>query len=129
MASLSPPPTRWIKVNCDAAVGNSIAGLGVVVRDCLGRPLMVAGKRMFSVAADMMEVQAILLAFDLLRGSLPQYRAVEIQSDSMMALQVARDMVNNPNGEGVLAITLQYVRDMEALRFSHILREGNGPAN
>ncbi|KAG0457820.1 hypothetical protein HPP92_022685 [Vanilla planifolia] len=90
---------------------------------------MVAGKRMFSVAADMMEVQAILLAFDLLRGSLPQYRAMEIQSDSMMALQVARDMVNNPNGEGVLAITLQYVRDMEALRFSHILREGNGPAD
>ncbi|KAG0471343.1 hypothetical protein HPP92_015889 [Vanilla planifolia] len=90
---------------------------------------MVAGKRMFSVAADMMEVQAIIMAFDLLREFLPQYRAVEFQSDSMTALQVARDMVTKPSGEGVLAVTLQYVKAMEALRFSHIHREGNEPAD
>ncbi|KAG0488665.1 hypothetical protein HPP92_007476 [Vanilla planifolia] len=43
-----PPPTGWIKVNCDAAVGENTAGLGLVIRDSMGRPLLVVGKRIFS---------------------------------------------------------------------------------
>ncbi|KAG0493464.1 hypothetical protein HPP92_004458 [Vanilla planifolia] len=66
-----PPPTGWIKVNCDAAVGDCIAGLGLVVKDCIGRSLLVAGKRVFSQATDMMEVQAMLKALNMLRVSFP----------------------------------------------------------
>ncbi|KAG0452169.1 hypothetical protein HPP92_026102 [Vanilla planifolia] len=76
-----------------------------------------------------MEVQAIMMAFDLLREFLPQHRAVEFQSNSMAALLEARDMVTKPSGEGMFAVSLQYVRAMEACRFSHIHREGNEPAD
>ncbi|KAG0478587.1 hypothetical protein HPP92_013306 [Vanilla planifolia] len=120
-----PPPTGWIRVNCDAAVGDLVAGLGVVVRDCLGRPLLVAGRRMLSQAVDMMETQALLMVLDMIRDLLPLYRAVELQSDSMMAIQEVRKLMSLTPGSGVFAATIQYASGVEAVRFLHILRDGN----
>ncbi|KAG0500607.1 hypothetical protein HPP92_000679 [Vanilla planifolia] len=124
-----PPPTGWIKVNCDAACGLHSAGIGVVVRDHMGKPLLAMGRRFVSQASEAMEVQAILEAFHLLRRSLPQYRAVEMQTDCMTAMLTVRKLITSAPETGPLAEIIRCARELDALTITHIYREGNEPAD
>ncbi|KAG0468530.1 hypothetical protein HPP92_017858 [Vanilla planifolia] len=80
-------------------------------------------------AMDMMEAQALLMALDMLRESLPLYRAMEFQTDSMSALQVVREMISHPPVVGAFTEVIQFARGLEAVWFTHILRNGNTPAD
>ncbi|KAG0456856.1 hypothetical protein HPP92_024644 [Vanilla planifolia] len=62
-----PPPAGWIKTNYDAAVGDDLVGVGFIIRDHGGKPLLVRGRRFFSYSCEAMEVQAILEALDVVR--------------------------------------------------------------
>ncbi|KAG0456585.1 hypothetical protein HPP92_024373 [Vanilla planifolia] len=74
-----PSPAKWILINCDAAVGNDIAGVGIVIRDHLGKPLRIVGKRFISHACEAMDTLAILEALNVVKQSFSESPAVEIQ--------------------------------------------------
>ncbi|KAG0484223.1 hypothetical protein HPP92_008302 [Vanilla planifolia] len=81
-----PPLVGWIKINCDAVVGDDIAGIGFIIRDHWGRPLLMVGKSFFSRSCEAMEVQAILETLDAVRYTFSELHAMEVQTDSVSAL-------------------------------------------
>ncbi|KAG0466065.1 hypothetical protein HPP92_017645 [Vanilla planifolia] len=100
-----------------------------MLMDFLGKPIWVLGKRVLSQACVAMEVQAMLEAFKLLKDSLIQYRVVEIQTNSMLALSEVRKIISNPPEVGPLAEVIAYARCLDGLRITHIYREGNAAAD
>ncbi|KAG0460917.1 hypothetical protein HPP92_020866 [Vanilla planifolia] len=125
-----PPPVGWIKINYDAAVGDDFAGIGFIIRDHRGRPLLVVGKRFFSRSCEAMEVQAILEALDVVRHTFFElHAAVEVQTDSMFLLQEVHNLLEQPPMGGFFSATIEHARSLSALRIEHVHREGNAPAD
>ncbi|KAG0497240.1 hypothetical protein HPP92_001931 [Vanilla planifolia] len=60
---------------------------------------------------------------------LKDYPAVEIHTDSTYALHEGMQRVRYPLEDGIVSDALHYVRKMPAFRFTHVLREGNAPAD
>ncbi|KAL5546863.1 hypothetical protein UlMin_006550 [Ulmus minor] len=78
--SWHPSPSRWIKINSDAAIGEDVAVISCVARDDLGSTLCCKSKRLGSSLPHFAEGLAVELAIEMACNA--RWPAVVFKSDS-----------------------------------------------
>ncbi|KAK8647508.1 hypothetical protein V6N13_121243 [Hibiscus sabdariffa] len=87
----SPPPSNFIKVNCDASFDSSkkLAGLAAVARNCHGKIVDGINAQVHSSSAHVAECLALRLGSSLIRQH--SWQNVQVESDCKIAI----DMINH----------------------------------
>ncbi|XP_020692156.2 uncharacterized protein LOC110106564, partial [Dendrobium catenatum] len=126
------PPPGWVKFNVDASLQqSSITGLGVVVRDHLGRLVVAAGTRVEQWDTTTAEIMAALSIKDLIEQWMTELEGIIIEGDCRNALrwlQASFDRRNKmhlqPEGPD-----LTFLLDFKQVLFQYVPRLSNAPAD
>ncbi|XP_075663293.1 uncharacterized protein LOC142632853 [Castanea sativa] len=127
----SPPPRTLFKINVDGVVAkaNKKAGVGVIVRDDLGR-VEAALCRNLNAPLGPIEIESKAIEARLLFAQDIGIQDIVVESDSLIMAQVLNGTLALPSA--VLAV-VQGIMDLSKgfhrVEFSHVKRHGNRPAH
>ncbi|KAL0906162.1 hypothetical protein M5K25_024632 [Dendrobium thyrsiflorum] len=129
--SWCPPPSNWLKVNIDGACRNNYkAGIGVMVRDYLGKVLVAAGKSLLHWDVAFIELQSIGLLRQVLNEEMLGASGVIIEGDNQASLnwlkkniELGRWRYNN------LDFDVSFIRDFHHVIINFMPRRFNRAAD
>ena len=126
----SPPPPSLYKVNVDAATLKDIGatGIGVVIRDSLGKVAAVLCKKL-DASLGPLEAESKALEASILFVQCSGCSAVVLEGDSLILINALAGSSPSPSGvasviQGILELCLGFSQ----IQFSHVKRQGNVPA-
>lgn len=125
------PPDGFVKINVDGAIFEDIkkAGVGVILRDAIGRVVMAATKR-----EDDVDEVATIEALAILRGQqlcMPLgICKLVIESDSLLLVQELQASSDSlANAGNIIAEVRQLLSRFQEVQIQHVNRLGNSVAH
>ncbi|XP_020694687.1 uncharacterized protein LOC110108400 [Dendrobium catenatum] len=91
-----PPPTKWIKLNVDAALNNNYsAGIGGVIRDCKGRFLFAFGIKTLHWDISSLKLEALLSIKKFTQECMYKAKGIIIEGDNYNVMKHIQDILKN----------------------------------
>ncbi|KAL0011877.1 hypothetical protein SO802_006985, partial [Lithocarpus litseifolius] len=126
-----PPPRNVFKVNVDAAVfaQHRAVGIGVIVRDDLGRIEAALSKRL-DAPLGAVEAEAMAYETGLIFAKDIGIQEVVIEGDSLIIHRALSDESKSPSSVSAIVQGMQELgEDFRKIEFSHVRRQGNKVAH
>ncbi|XP_028548291.1 uncharacterized protein LOC114578897, partial [Dendrobium catenatum] len=126
------PPPGWAKFNVDASMQQStVTGLGVVVRDHLGRLLVAAGSKIEHWDITTAEIMAALSIKDIMEPWMTELDGIIIEGDCRNAIRWLQGSFDRRNRlhlhtEGH---DLTFLLEFKQVLFQFVPRASNAPAD
>ncbi|XP_028554354.1 uncharacterized protein LOC114580563 [Dendrobium catenatum] len=126
------PPLKWLKVNFDASLlPSNRAGLGIVVRDDLGRLIVAASKMIEHWDTTTVELLAALMLREVLEDWMLDCEGLVIEGDSANAIKWLQDLCDpwNPLFRREDNVDVSFLCNFRQVIFQFIPRLSNRPAD
>ncbi|PKU70679.1 hypothetical protein MA16_Dca025959 [Dendrobium catenatum] len=126
------PPPNWLKVNFDAALTSSNrAGLGLVVRDDMGRLVVASGRFIEHWDPIQAELKAALAFAELIDDWMYDREGLIVEGDSSEAVKWLQEIYQPASGlhRMVDGPDLSFLSKFRQVIFQHIPRLSNRPAD
>ncbi|XP_020597784.1 uncharacterized protein LOC110037469 [Phalaenopsis equestris] len=123
----TPPKLGWIKINIDGSQKSQSAGIGGVFRNHEGKCILYFQSPIKAVDSLEAECQAVFWALNLARSCL--FDQLWVESDSLQLINILHGISKTPWNLICWMSGIHQLLKVCSLKFSHIHREGNRPAN